>query len=213
MILVGQTSGAQATITNLRLISDLGANLIGSFFIPNPNVGTNPRFATGTKKLTLINNSDNNANTADTIAEESFSSSGTLETVQENIISVRNARVEIKQETETAGARRTTGPQLTGTRVISQTTRSQTVTEWYDPLAQSFQVQDETGVFITSCDIFFQTKDDMDIPMTFQIRTMQGGVPTQKFYHSLKLLLTQVKLIHLKMELFLQDLHLKHQFI
>jgi len=180
MILVGQTSGAQATITNLRLISDLGANLIGSFFIPNPNVGTNPRFATGTKKLTLINNSDNNANTADTIAEESFSSSGTLETVQENIISVRNARVEIKQETETAGARRTTGPQLTGTRVISQTTRSQTVTEWYDPLAQSFQVQDETGVFITSCDIFFQTKDDMDIPMTFQIRTMQGGVPTQK---------------------------------
>ena len=180
MILVGQTSGAQATISNLRLVSDLGANLIGSFFIPNPNVGTNPRFTTGTKKLTLINNSSNNANTADTIAEESFSSSGTLETVQENIISVRNARVEIKQESETIGARRTTGPQLTGSRVIATSQRSQTVTEWYDPLAQSFQVLDETGVFITSCDVFFQTKDDMGIPMTFQIRTMQNGVPTQK---------------------------------
>ena len=37
MILVGKTSGAQATITNLRLVSDLSASLIGSFFIPNPN--------------------------------------------------------------------------------------------------------------------------------------------------------------------------------
>ena len=180
MILVGQTSGAQATITNLRLISDLGANLIGSFFIPNPNIGTNPRFETGTKKFTLINNVNNDSNVADTLAEESYASSGTLETVQENIISVRNARVEIKQEVETAGARRTTGPQLTGTRVISTTARQIGGTEWYDPLAQSFQVQDETGIFLTSCDVFFQTKDDMDIPMTFQIRTMQGGVPTQK---------------------------------
>ena len=51
---------------------------------------------------------------------------------------------------------------------------------YYDPLAQSFQVTEEGGIFITSCDIYFQTKDDMDIPMTFQIRTMSGGVPTQK---------------------------------
>ena len=57
---------------------------------------------------------------------------------------------------------------------------------WYDPLAQSFQVTEDGGIFITSCDIYFQSKDDMDIPMTFQIRTMEGGVPTQKFYHSLK---------------------------
>ena len=182
MILVGQTSGAQATIANLRLISDIGATLIGSFFIPNSNIGTNPRFATGTKTFTLINNSNNDANVCDTLAEESFASSGTLETVQENIISVRNARVETKQEAESRDARRTTGVQLIGSRVISETARTitNTVTEWYDPLAQSFQVLDDTGVFITSCDIFFQTKDDMDIPMTFQIRTMQGGVPTQK---------------------------------
>ena len=51
---------------------------------------------------------------------------------------------------------------------------------WYDPLAQSFQVTDSGGIFVTSCDVYFQSKDDMDIPMTFQIRTMEGGVPTQK---------------------------------
>jgi len=180
MILVGRTSGAQATVTNVRLVSDLSASLIGSFFIPNPNITSSPRFQTGSKVFTLINSPVNDKNVASTIAEEGFSSSGTLETVQENIISVRNARVEKKQETEQVGARRTTGAQFTGSTVISTSERSQTVTEWYDPLAQSFTVEDETGVFITKCDVFFQTKDDMDIPVTFQIRTMQNGVPTQK---------------------------------
>jgi hypothetical protein len=92
MRLIGQTSGAQATITNVRLLSDLSATLIGSFFIPNPNTTIHPRFETGSKTFTLVNNNLNDQNLASTIAEEGFSSSGTLETVQENIISVRNAR-------------------------------------------------------------------------------------------------------------------------
>ena len=59
MILVGETSGAQATISNLRLISDIGSNVIGSLFIPNPNISNNPRFETGTKTVSLINNASN----------------------------------------------------------------------------------------------------------------------------------------------------------
>ena len=51
---------------------------------------------------------------------------------------------------------------------------------WYDPLAQSFLVEDDTGVFLTKCDVFFATKDDMDIPVVFQLRTMENGLPTQK---------------------------------
>ena len=66
------------------------------------------------------------------------------------------------------------------TEAISTDTSVSSRTGWYDPLAQSFQVTEEGGIFITSCDIYFQTKDDMDIPMTFQIRTMEGGTPTQK---------------------------------
>ena len=66
------------------------------------------------------------------------------------------------------------------TEAISTDTSTNSRDVWYDPLAQSFQVTEEGGLFITSCDIYFQTKDDMDIPMTFQIRTMEGGVPTQK---------------------------------
>lgn len=100
MTLVGQTSGAQATITNVRLISDVASTLQGSFFIPNPNIATNPRFEAGTRVLTFVNSETNNQETATTIAEEGYISSGTIETVQENIISVRNARIQNKLEFE-----------------------------------------------------------------------------------------------------------------
>ena len=59
MELVGATSGATAVISNRRLISDLGANLIGSFYIPNPNSGNHPKFETGTKTFTVIDNNTN----------------------------------------------------------------------------------------------------------------------------------------------------------
>jgi hypothetical protein len=123
MILVGQTSGAQATITNVRLVSDISATLIGSFFIPNPNCTIHPRFETGTKVLTFTNNSLNDQNVATTISEEPFSSNGTLETVQENIISIRNARIEHKQQFEEEAIRRTTGTAIVNSRIVSSSTR------------------------------------------------------------------------------------------
>ena len=181
MILVGQTSGAQAIISDVRLISDISATLIGSFYIPNPNQTNNPRFETGNKVFTLINNISNDQNNATTIAEEGFISSGTIETVQENIISVRNARIENKREFEERATSRTTGTQVISTQAISSSiTRTNTSIVWYDPLAQSFLVEDETGVFLTKCEVFFSSKDDLDIPVTFQLRTMQNGFPTQK---------------------------------
>jgi hypothetical protein len=153
MTLIGSTSGAQCTIANVRLISDLSATLIGSFFIPNPNIDIHPRFEAGIKVLTFLNNELNNQNFATTIAEGGFSSSGVLETVQEDIISIRNVTI----ETERDPRRRI--------RI--------------DPLAQSFLVDDETGIFLTRCDLFFRTKDDTDIPLIVQIRTMQTGLPTE----------------------------------
>ena len=97
MILRGQSSGAIATIEDTSLISDIGAFCGGSFYIPNPNNISFPRFETGTKTLTLSNDPDNNPDNATTLADEAFTSSGTLETVQENIVSVRNARIEQRQ--------------------------------------------------------------------------------------------------------------------
>ena len=72
MILKGGTSGAEAEITNLRLISDYAASVLGSLFIPNPNISSNPTFETGRRTFVLIDNDQNNSNDASTIAQEVF---------------------------------------------------------------------------------------------------------------------------------------------
>ena len=56
----GQSSGALATIDDVKLLSDIGAFCGGSFYIPNPNNISFPRFETGTKTFTLTNDPDNN---------------------------------------------------------------------------------------------------------------------------------------------------------
>ena len=84
----------QQLLSNRRLISDLGANLIGSFYIPNPNSGNHPRFETGTKTFTVIDNATNDQENTDTFGEDNYTAAGTLETVQENIISTRNAIIQ-----------------------------------------------------------------------------------------------------------------------
>jgi hypothetical protein len=165
MILVGETSGAQATISNLRLISDVGSNVIGSLFIPNPNISNNPRFETGTKTVSLINNASNDRVAATSISDQTFAATGILNTVQEDIVSVRNATIAVEQVTDNR----------------TQTTQTnRTVVGQRDPLAESFFVEESTGVFLTSCEVFFATVDENELPVTFQLRTMQNGLPTTK---------------------------------
>lgn len=50
-----------------------------------------------------------------------------------------------------------------------------------DPLAQSFYIENESGAFITSVDLYFSSKDDI-LPVTIQLRPMELGLPTQKVY-------------------------------
>ena len=178
MILRGQSSGAIATIDDVQLLSDIGAFCAGSFYIPNPNNISFPRFETGSKVLTLSNDSENNPDNATTLTDETFTASGTLETVQENIVSVRNARIEQRQQFQERNVNRSLGTEVVGSQTVANNT-TQEIIGWYDPLAQSFLVEEDTGIFVTKCDVFFRTKDDMDIPVVFQIRSMKNGLPTQ----------------------------------
>ena len=46
-----------------------------------------------------------------------------------------------------------------------------------DPLAQTFNVTTPGGIFVTSIDLFFLSKDER-IPVTVDIRTVENGIPT-----------------------------------
>ena len=165
-VLVGQTSGARAIVRDRRLLSDNIGNLQGTFFIPSPKNDSNPRWATGTRtvRVTTSDTNDKTPGNVDSSADASYSASGTLRTVRENILAVRNA--EIVRDT------------VNDERTVITTRTEERQIGWYDPLAQSFIVDEEGGVYLTGVDIFFRTKD-ANIPISIQIRTMENGYPTK----------------------------------
>jgi len=107
--LVGQTSSAQATITNLHLRTDNLGSVRGSFFIPNPNDITTPKFEAGKKVFRLTSSSTNSQSVSDvgTDATQVFDAAGSVETVQSTIISVRNihthTQIQVESRSSTSG--------------------------------------------------------------------------------------------------------------
>jgi hypothetical protein len=109
MRLVGRSSGAVATVTNVRLVTDSAGNIKGVLWVPNPNVATNPKFETGEKIFRLTTDRSNIVipGSLVSLAEDSFFSQGTINTTQENIGTIRNFKKEIATVTETVPATET----------------------------------------------------------------------------------------------------------
>ena len=165
-VLVGQTSGAKAVVKDRRLLTDNVGNIQGTFFIPSPKNDANPRWATGTRNVRFTTSETNSKmpGEVESSADARYTASGILKTVQENILAIRNAEV----VTDTVSEERVVETTRTETRQIG----------WYDPLAQSFIVEEEGGMFLTGVDIFFNSKDT-NIPVSMQIRAMDNGYPSK----------------------------------
>jgi len=183
MTLRGLSSGAEATLTVSRLITDNVGTLIGSFWIPDLANEDHPEFTAGTKTLRFTSSPVNSLipGTVSTAVDKNYESAGTIETLQETIINTRNADIVTENLTDNRvltdvrrrQQRRDAGVIRTSTTRVAQ----QLVTEFYDPLAQTFDVGNPNGVFLTSCDLFFSTKDE-ELPCSVEIRTVELGTPT-----------------------------------
>tara|TARA_B100000575_G_scaffold55355_1_gene41586 strand:- start:1290 stop:8810 length:7521 start_codon:yes stop_codon:yes gene_type:complete len=179
MKLIGQSSGAIATVTQIRLITDKAGVLIGSLFLPDPTVPSAPTFNTGTKTFTLSSSSTNQTISGFTDSEGSanFTASGTLQTVEASTLRTRNADVQRIPQSDSRQISNTDTREVVSTSFNQRTTRQ---TRWVDPLAQSFEVPDINGVYLTKCDVYFSAKDTNELPVTLQVRTLQTGLPTQE---------------------------------
>ena len=179
MKLVGQSSGAIATVSNIRLITDKAGVLIGSLFLPDPTVPSAPTFNTGTKTFTLSSSSTNQTISGFTDSEGSanYTAAGTLQTVEASTLRTRNADVQRIPQSDSRTVTENSTREVVSTAFNQRTTRQ---TRWVDPLAQSFEVPDINGVYLTKCDVYFQAKDTNELPVTLQVRTLQTGLPTQE---------------------------------
>jgi len=95
MVLVGQTSRARAIVVTNALIADEKGNAIGSFFIPNPNSPSSPKFRTGNAifKLEHIVESESVKGLGKTRASATYFAQGSITPVQGTVISTRKIDV------------------------------------------------------------------------------------------------------------------------
>lgn len=189
MKLIGKSSGAIAKINNIRLISDNSGRLIGSLFIPDPNIIGNPQWVNGKNTFTIIDtpnlqNLENvysefisNTRINESSAQEDFSSSAISNITETNILTTRNIKILSSYNINTTKITNTTTNTTTTTQTQTLNANNIRIWETHDPLAQSFYVRDNSGVFLTSIDVFFETKDET-LPVTLQLRPMIGGVPS-----------------------------------
>ena len=277
MILKGGTSGAEAKITNLRFITDFASTVQGSFFIPNPNNNTNPVFQSGERTFVVTDSPANDPEEQSTTGADVYNSSGSINTVQENIVSTRNAKVIVvgteesravsqeigttvdtdvigsdtteriagegfdyrrkssrkyqgksynrhhprrvanRKKAQAAAKRRRAAKKAAGTKKKTKNTRGRGARGnrgnsnrgsstrgsarrnrrgsgmrgrrgrrggrrggARDPLAQSFFVSEQNGIFLTSTEVFFERVDDNGIPVTVQLRPVKLGLPTSE---------------------------------
>jgi len=151
------------------ILTDSNGAVSGTFAIPDPKVNANPRWRTGQRVFRLTSSSTNDLTSApETAANTEYFATGTIETVQNTIISTRTAGVEFRATNETEAVTQTS-VQRGASRQVG----------YHDPLAETFMIDDEGGVFLTSIDIYFSSKD-ANIPVTLQIRNTVNGYPGQQ---------------------------------
>lgn len=141
---------------NTQLITDSSGKLEGSFFIP-PD-----RFTTGNRVFRLSDDIDHLQTEEGSYAQATYFAQGIVQQSEEVILSTRTLDVASNTSTET----------MTDIDIQSRTV-------WIEPIAESFLVDLNGGIFCTHVDIYFKSKASF-IPVTLQIVVVENGIPTQK---------------------------------
>jgi len=150
-----------------NMITDTNGTVVGVFYLPETEELS---FRTGERTFKLTDNSSNSNASFDSIGAAVYYSQGVALSKERTIVSTRSAQfvqASTYEDTQSLPAvRRTT----TSTRVLYQYA--------IDPLAQTFTVSADGGVYITSIDLYFSAKGTR--PVSIEIRNTDNGVPSSK---------------------------------
>jgi len=190
--LAGFSANDASLINGDALVTSASGRIKGVFSIPDPKIKGNPKFRTGEISFRLTS-SPTNITSVDpiTAGESNYQAVGVLRTEQETIIATRNAEI---RRTSVSQSEFVDDPPIVvpPPAIIPPTpSRNNFVAEeaednfqpegdldtaGADPLAQTFLIDKVGGIFLTSCDLFFESKDDT-LPVTVEIREVSNGFP------------------------------------
>jgi len=142
-------------------------DVAGTFLIPSTD---DVRFRTGDRIFRLTDTSSGDLTSSSTNGDAHYFAQGLLQTSEQTILSTRTphlSRTSLSDE------------QTVSTRITESQVVGQAVIGYWDPVAQTFlvdQVQYTNGVQLTAIRLLFKSKDD-DIPVRVQLRPVVNGYP------------------------------------
>ena len=154
---LGKFAGKDVTLSNSTVSAD--GSITGTFTIP-------AGVTTGTRTFELY---DAESTTG---AETTYTAAGQLITKQKTITSIRNTTI-TRQPVPQRPEPRVINPPPTIVRRRNRRRR------WRDPIAQSFLIEDQGGVYLTGIDVYFSAKDST-IPVSLYLVPVENGVPSSE---------------------------------
>ena len=209
-VIAGNTSGAQATISNLNLFADPYGDLTACVWIRNPFATPTPlaRVRSGEREFKVTSSSVNatgfRGSSAVSFAEAIYTAVGTTRIVQTDVRVTTLETTTIQRDVTLTFVNRRPPPPppppppviINNTTVIDNT---QTIIQqvpapngavwmnggWWpaqdnDDPLGQTFTVDRFGAYVTSVDIFFATMLDPSIPAFVELRTVEIGTPTTK---------------------------------
>ena len=154
------TPAANSIYSIGRLNTSASGQIAGVFFVPTAT------FRVGEKNFRLIDVSTGDIPSSTTNGDATFFSQGILQKTEDTIISTTVPTIQRAA--------------VNDTRVLTQTTSTDQVVGYWDPLAQTFLISPinyPQGIFLSKVRFCFKSKDDR-IPVTLQVRPALNGYPS-----------------------------------
>ena len=185
-IIRGETSGAEARVISVDLITDEVGSLTGSFRVPDPTVNGNPRFETGRSTFRLTNSQTNSEvpGTIQSFGESIFYSQGSTDVSQNTTLSIRNAEVEVN--TDFVDSTNINFEVILDQQAIAPPPPPP-APPGRDPLAQTFTVWDDSGIFVQRL-IFSSEARQKNYQLWLKLEKLNLDYLPRKFFHSPKLM-------------------------
>ena len=153
-----------------------------TFQIPDYRANSSlPKFSTGDVEFRLTSSSTDQragrqgeSSGPSTAGQVIYTANGVLNVEEESVIATRNAIVVQNNVSQSENVERRDINDILLSRVdINPPPINR------DPLAQTFLVEDSSGVFLTEVDLFFAQKDE-NLPVWVEVRTVVNGYPGER---------------------------------
>lgn len=147
--------------------TDYRGEVAGVYVIPSTNALS---FRTGERAFMLADVFSGEITGSSTNGIVKYFASGLLQTVQNTIIATRRLTIQRRVVTES---------QAVHSYPTQDTVIGSSLVGWYDPLAETFLVDQKThasGIMLTGIRLLLKTKDD-NIPLQVQLRPVVNGFP------------------------------------